>query len=177
MTTEPLRHISQTEIGPRPTAEQEARLQARRRFNRLTIHLPLGLVTFLWLVLIVGLLWLTVAGKWFYMDTNQEYYRSLVSGMADAFTVLLLMPVMLLCALPLAGAGAFLIWRRRRRKPDGDDDGKLPLFWRVDNLLTRIQTAVSAALPKMAGPIINVHGAAAYIRTLLQEIKKTIGRR
>lgn len=176
MTTEPLRHVSRLEQGPVPTEEQQARLRARRRFNRLSIYLPLGLVALLWLLLTVGLLWLTVAGKWFYIDTNQEYYRGLVSGVADAFTVLLLMSLILLCAVPLIGAVAFAVWRLRSRKPDGDRYGKLPLFWRVDNLIMRIQLAAGSVLPKVAGPFISVFGAVAYVRTLLQEIKKIISR-
>lgn len=176
MTTEPLRHVSPLEAGVVPTEEQQARLRARRRFNRLSIYLPLGLVAFLWLLLVVGLLWLTVAGKWFYIDTNQEYYRGLVSGIADAFTVLMLLPLILLCAVPLVGTVAFVVWRRRSRKPDGDDYGKLTLFWRVDNLITRVRLTAGSVLPKMARPVIYVHGAVAYVRTLLQEIKKIVSR-
>lgn len=159
-----------------PTPAQLARLQARRRYNRVYVYLPLGLVAFLWLLLVAGLLWLTVAGKWFYVDTNQEYYRSLVSGVADAFTVLMLLPLLLLCALPSLGAVGFIAWRRRSRKAKQDSYGTLPLFWRVDNLVTRVETAVTSFLPRMARPVISAYAALAYVRTLLRELKKTISR-
>jgi hypothetical protein len=173
MTTEP---IQAAQRGPLPTPEQEERLKARRRFNRLAVYVPLGVIVFLWLLLIAGLIWLTVAGQWFYVDTNQEYYRNLVSGVADAVLVLMLAPLMLLCAVPLVAGIAFLVWNRRRRA--GRPYGTLPpLFWRIDNLINRARAAISSFLPKLANPVIAAHGSAAYARTLLQEIKKLVSRR
>ncbi len=164
--------------GPYPTPEQEERLKARRRFNRLAVYLPLGLVVLLWLLLIVGLVWLTVAGQWFNVNTNQEFYRNLVSGVADAVLVLMLAPLMLLCAVPLAAGVAFLVWSRRRRKQAGHPYGTLPpLFWRIDNLVTRARAGVSSFLPRLATPVITAHGSAAYVRALLEDIKRIVSRR
>jgi hypothetical protein len=176
MTTEPLTEIARPSSAPAPTAEQIARRTARKRFNRLYVYLPLALVAFLLLLLIVGMLWLTIGGRWFHIDTNQEYYRSLVSGVADAFLVLMLLPLILVCTLPPIGAIGFVVWRRRRRKVEPDGYGKLPLFWRLDNVVTRVQSVTAATTPKLADPVVTVHGAASYIRTLLQEIRKIFSR-
>jgi uncharacterized membrane protein YjgN (DUF898 family) len=173
MTTE---LIQLAQPGAFPTPEQEERLQARRRFNRLAVYLPLGVLVFLWLLLIAGLIWLTVAGQWFYVDTNQEYYRGLVSGVADAVLVLMLAPLMLLCSVPIVAGIAMLVWNRRRRT--GHPYGTLPpLFWRIDNLVNRARAGIISFLPRLANPVIAAHGSAAYARTLLLEFKKLVSRR
>lgn len=176
MTTERLPQIAQPSYGPVPTADQIARKAARKRFNRLYVYLPLGIIALVWLLLIVGLIWLTVAGRWFHVDTSQEYYRSLVSGVADAFLVLMLLPFMIVCAVPPVAAIGFVVWRHRRQKAQPDSYGKLPLFWRLDNVVTRVRSAAAASTPKLANPVITVHSTASYLRTLLQEIRKTFSR-
>ena len=74
-----------------PTQEQLARRKRLRRFNRLVVYLPVGITALAWIVLILGLFWLTVAGGWFAMDTNAAYYRGLASGVADTFTIIMLL--------------------------------------------------------------------------------------
>jgi hypothetical protein len=176
MTTEPVRPTQLADRGPLPTEEQGERLKARRRFNRLYVYLPLGLVAFLWLLLIVGLLWLTVAGRWFYVNTNQEYYRGLVSGVADAVTILMLAPLILLCTLPVAAAVGVAVWRRKRRKEAQTPYGVLAIFWRIDSVISRIRAGTGSLMPRLAQPIISAHAAAAYARALLQQIKNILSR-
>lgn len=159
-----------------PTAEQRARVAARRRFNRLYVHLPMALLGLLWLALILGMLWLSVVGSWFHVDTNQAYYRGLISGVADAFTIIMLAPFLLLCALPIVATVALLIWRRQRRKAQPAGPDKLPLFWRVENIVDGIRSRVATTTPKVARPVISAHAAAAYARTFLGQIKQIISR-
>lgn len=176
MTTDSLRTTQLADRGPLPTAEQGERLKARRRFNRLYVYLPLGLVAFLWLLLIMGLAWLTVAGRWFYVDTNQEYYRGLVSGVADAVTILMLAPLILLCTLPLAAAVGVAVWRRKRRKEAATPYGALAIFWRIESLISRIGAGIGTFMPRLAQPVISAHAAATYVRVLLQQIKNILSR-
>ena len=173
MTIETTSYAQSTTI-PQARPEQLERLAARRRFNRLYVYVPLAVITLLWLGLILTLLWLAVVGRWFAMDTNQEYYRALASGLADAFTILMLTPFLLLCALPSAAAIAFTVYRRQRKGDPATVQKSLPLFWRVENMVLTIQAKVEAFMPKLAQPIITAHAAAAFVRTLLQEIKEII---
>lgn len=159
---------------PQPTAEQSARLARRKRFNRLFVYLPLGFVAMLWLGLILGLLWLTVAGSWFAMDTNQEYYRALVSGVADAFTILMLTPLLVLCALPTVLASGLAVYRRQRRAEREPRPESLPLMWRIENLVSSVRGRVDEFTPKLARPIVNAHGAVAFIRTFYRQLKEII---
>lgn len=170
----PLPHQTELSHPPQPTVEQEKRLARRRRFNRLFVYLPLGLVAILWLALILGMTWLSVAGDWFAMDTNQPYFRDLFSGVADAFTILMLTPALALCAIPAILAGAFTVYRRQRRKEKEGQAPSLPLMWRVENVVVSIQETVSGITSRAARPLITAHAMAAFARTFLHELKQII---
>lgn len=159
---------------PQPSVDQEDRLARRRRFNRIFVYLPLGLGVILWLGLILGMSWLAVAGDWFAMDTNQPYFRGLFSGVADAFTILMLTPILALCATPTILAGALTVYRRRRRKEKEGQEPSLPLMWRVENVVISIRETVSNAAPKVARPLITAHGMATFATTFLHELKQII---
>lgn len=159
---------------PQPSQEQEERLARRRGFNRIFVYLPLGLGVILWLGLILGMAWLSVAGDWFAMDTNQPYFRGLLSGVADAFTILMLTPILALCAIPTLLAGAFTVYRRRRRKEKEGQEPSLPLMWRIENVVISIRETVSEAAPKVVRPLVTAHGMATFTRTFLHELKQII---
>jgi hypothetical protein len=120
------------------------------------------------------MLWLSVVGNWFAMDTNQTYYRSLLSGVADAFTIIMLMPLLLLCALPSAGAAGLYFYRRQRKKEKGPQEQSLPILWRVENAITSVRGTVDRVTPKMARPVIDAHAKVAYARTFLKRLKEII---
>lgn len=163
--------------APQPTAAQEERRAQLRRFNRLTITLPVGLTIVLWLALLLAMIWVSIAGEWFAMDTNQAYYRELLSGIADVVTMLLLAPMLLLCALPIAGAIGLMVYRRRKKDDSGDKEPSLPLFWRIENKVIMVHDAVARAVPKLARPVINGHSTIAYLKQLVLEVKRLLGRR
>ena len=157
-----------------PTTEQMARRTSLRRFNRLAVYLPLGIAGLAWIVLILGLLWLTVAGDWFAMDTNQAYYRALASGVADTFTILMLTPLLLLCALPAVGTVALVFYRRRRKAASPQTAPSLPLFWRIENFVVSVRDRVESLLPKVANPVISAHSIAAYLNRFFIELKQIV---
>lgn len=159
---------------PQPTAEQLARRQSRRRFNRLYVYLPLVLVALLWLGLILGMLWLSVAGRWFAMDTNQVYYRSLISGVADAFAIIMLMPLLLLCALPTAAFVGLFFYQRQRKKAKAQQGESLPILWRVENAVSSVRATTDRVTPKLADPVITAHATVAYVRIFLRRLKEII---
>lgn len=157
-----------------PTAAQEARRARLRRFNRLVISIPVGITALGWVALILGLIWLSVAGEWFAMDTNQAHYRQLFSAIADVVTMLMLAPMLLLCALPVVGAVALGVYQRRRRADAAAVPAKLPLFWRIENVVISIHDSVARLMPKLARPVINAHAMAAFVRRFLTEVKQIV---
>jgi hypothetical protein len=157
-----------------PTAEQLERRQRLRRFNRWVLYVPVGLTFLAWLGLIGGLLWLSVAGDWFAMDTNQTHYRQLLSGVADTLTMIMLTPLLLLCALPTVGAIALVLARRQSAKGAPAGETSLPLLWRIDNIITEIHDTIARTTPRVAKPLIDAHATAAYIKRFILVIKQTI---
>lgn len=156
------------------TPEQNERLLRRRRFNRLYVYLPMGAIGSLWLLLTLGLIWLTIAGKWFAMDTNEAYYRRLVSGLADAFSILMVVPLLVLCAVPSILAGAVVIYRWQRRREQPDPTPTSPLMWKVENAVASIRDGVESVTAKMSRPVIDLYAAAAFAQSLVTQIKQSI---
>ena len=175
MTTETLSRAESPE-RVRPTPEQLERKREQLRFTRRRVWLPVGSVTLLWLLAIVGLLWLTVAGSWFHVDTNQETYRTLVSGAADAVIILSITPLLLLCALPSVAILALAV-QRRRKEPEGRSwtESARRLLWRVENGVTAVRERLDKdVLPSVARPVTSAYALAAFARTLWKEVAEMI---
>lgn len=160
-------------LDVRPSAEQEERRSRLRRFNWWVLYLPVGLVILAWLALIGGLVWLMIVGGWFAMDTNQDYYRQLMSGVADIFTMLMLLPALLLCTIPIVAAVALFVVRRQRASDRQDETPSLPIFWRIENIIITIRDTVARSAPRVARPLINAHATAAFIKRFLIVVKRT----
>lgn len=177
MTTETLSRAEPPE-RVRPTPEQLERKRTQQRFTRRRVWLPVGIVALLWLLAIVGLLWLTIAGAWFNVDTNQATYRSLVSGAADAVVILSLTPLLLLCALPSVGILALMV-QRRRQEPERrswTERGR-GLLWQVENGVAAVEQRLEKdVLPGAARPVTSAYALAAFARTLWKEIAEMISR-
>lgn len=151
-----------------PAPEQLERAAALRRFNRLYLYLPLAVFSLAGLVL-VGLL------LWGVFSPNVTGTREFASGLADLVVIMTVMPLLLLCALVPAAAIGWLVYRRQQPR---QEHGRFQtLFWRLDTLLTRLQATVSTTLPKAAVPVIKGHAWAAYLRALLENLKKLLIRR
>ena len=177
MTTETLSRAEPAE-RVRPTPEQLERKRKQRRFTRVRVWLPVGIVALLWFLAIIGLLWLTVVGQWFYMDTNQATYRSLVSGAADAVIILSITPLLLMCALPSVGILALMV-QRRRQDPEGRSwtESARRLLWRFDNGVMGVRDRLGKdVLPTVARPVISAYALAAFARTLWKQITVLISR-
>jgi hypothetical protein len=72
-----------------------------------------------------------------------------------------------LCALPSA---LFIgLYAQGRKKGTAPLKRLQTLFWRLDSLLLRVQSAVNNNTTKAAGVVIKAHSAAAYIRNLLNQ--------
>ena len=108
------------------------------------------------------------------METNQGHYRQLFSGVADIVTMLLVAPMLLLCALPTVGAIAFVVYRRKKKAESAPAEPGLPIFWRIENKVIALHDAVARATPKVTQPLINAHGWAAYIKQIIEDFRRIL---
>jgi len=145
-----------------PTAEQLAREQELRRFNRLYIYLPLGLLALV-AVLIVGALLVGVFSPGI-MGTEE-----FISALADIIIILWIMPMLVLMALASIGFIAMAVNRRQQRKLLPADSPLLQhsrvqwFLWRVQSTLGRAEAQVDLAAEKMTDPLIRNHGRIAEV--------------
>lgn len=176
MTTETTLPVQAPE-PPQPSAEQRERRERRKRFYRLRVILPMVLVALLWLVVTLLLLWLTVAGEWFAIDTDQAYYRTLVSGISDFLLILAILPLLLLCALPSALTVGLVVYRRKQKQARPPEPEKLPLLWRVENGIKQVEQRLAQdILPKVAQPVISAHALVAFVKAFVRELREIITR-
>lgn len=150
-----------------PTTTQLERAAALKRFNRLVVYLPI-IVAALIVLIVVGLLF------WVALIQPGEASRETVGGIADAVIILVSIPMMLLCAIPSILFIAITIQGRKK--------GMAPLkrvqvlFWRLDNIVLRIQSTIQRTMPKIAAPVISGHALVAYVRNLLTQLVNLLKR-
>ncbi len=157
-----------------PTPEQLARAAALRSFNRRYLYLPLGIISGLWFVTLFAMLWVAVIGSWFNVDTQQEAFRELFSGVADIVLISLFGFWLLVGMIPLTVLGySWSKWRtwRKQRPP-----GALPIMWRIENVVVSVSENVAAILPLVARPVILAYAIAGYVRASFTEVKKILTR-
>ncbi len=152
-----------------PTAVQIQRAQELKRFNRLVIYLPLGIITAAALGLLIYLLIIAVWPP--FEDT-----RLFLSGVADIILILFLMPVILIFGLVLAGViGGFVYWRQSK-KEEGEPSlqnkyGRFRLLlWKVDQKLSGVYRTIDQLMPKIANPVIRFNETITYINTRLARL-------
>ncbi len=154
-----------------PTAVQLERANALKRFNRLVVYLPLGLLT----TAVLGLLiYLFVLAVWPpYEDT-----RLFLSGIADIILILFMLPVVIIFGLLVAGIFGGLIYRRQSRKVDGTPTmqqkyGRLRvLLWKLDQKLSVVYRKVDQLMPRIANPVIRFNAFLAYMAAWLGQLNK-----
>jgi hypothetical protein len=145
----------------RPTPAQLARAADIRRFNRLFVYLPVILAAVIALVVVGLLFWITLIQP-------GEASRELVGGIAASVVILVSMPMTILCALP--SILVIVLFLQGRKKGTAPIKRVQTIFWRIDALGLRAQTAVNQFAPKAAGLVIKAHGIAAYGRNLLNQL-------
>ena len=151
-----------------PTAAQQARADALRRFNLWAIYVPLGLITAAILVLVVAMIVLAVI---------QPRWRPTTSAVADLLVILTILPTLLLCTLLPAGAGFVFIDSRRK--------GRAPLrslrtlLWRLDTLVSRVQRIVSDGVDRFAPQTARIRTTFVRLETTARSLvrRKTDSRR
>jgi hypothetical protein len=151
---------------PSPDTIRLQREAALRRFNRLTILLPVAGATVIALLLLGWLTWRT-------LFAGDGAGRATASGLADFWiTLTCLLPLALIGAAVAAGSAGFLWWRRGRgsliREP-------------LRNALQKTGQGVTVAGEKIVSaeahavaPLIRVRGVWAYIATLWHHFRHLI---
>lgn len=146
-----------------PTPAQLEREAALRRFNRLYVYAPMILATLLVVGLLLYLLWQTLS------QSPESPIYGLLSGLADLLLIFALLPMMLLCAIGPAATVLLLrqMYRQTQLEPDLRRGRLQTLFWRLDRLLTQVQTQLrDSYLEKIASPVIRGHAFLAALNAL-----------
>jgi hypothetical protein len=148
-----------------PTAAQQQRAAALRRFNWLYFYLPITLISLGGLALFVYLLWSS-------LPAEQTQERLFVSALADIVIILTVLPTLLLCAI-VPGAAVYLTMHGRKA-------GWAPLrklqtlFWRLEGLLAKIDGPIRQVSDKTAQALIQAHSRAAWLRQFPSSLNKQI---
>lgn len=147
--------------------EQRARDAALTRFNRLAVYVPLALA----ILLAAGLMLLLT---WQSLVPDSAEKQLFISGLADVVLIGWLCPMTLVLSLgPVAGI-YFLVRRRQRgsyiRRP-------LQRFvWRTNDMLDASQLKLKDAQPRVTKPLVEAHGWAAFVRSLVDQVKRDLKR-
>ncbi|MEZ4590274.1 MAG: hypothetical protein R3D55_03930 [Chloroflexota bacterium] len=152
-----------------PTAVQLQRAQALKRFNRLTVYLPLGLIT----AAVVGFfVYLLIIAIW----PPQTDTRLFLSGVADIIFILFMLPVALIFGLLLVAIFGGAIYWRQSRKEEGEPSlqtkyGRFRLLlWKLDQKLSSLYRQIDQLMPKLAAPVIKFNATITYINTRLARL-------
>lgn len=156
-----------------PSAIQLERDKELRRRNRLYIYLPLGIVTFLSIVIIVLLL----IGIFAPGITGTEEF---IAAVADIIIILWIIPAILLLSLLPIGYVSYMVNRRNQRKLN-PQTGPLAyrsriqvLLWRVQYFVERSQSTTNEYAPKIAQPVTRFNSFIAYVEAWLNALVKPI---
>jgi len=141
-----------------PTSSQLERAAAIRKFNFRVVYLPIGLISLVTLIAVLALLYLAL------FPPNDGTLET-ISGMADAATILGIVPLLVLCAIfPTLAIVATVQGKRRGLAPIRQLQ---LLLWRLDGGIGSGKQAISRFAQKLANLFITIQGAFAFIRTFL----------
>jgi hypothetical protein len=160
-----------------PRAEQIARAAALRRFNRLYVYLPVGLVTAVVLLISLFLLYLAL-----FPPTEDTYL--FLSGLADFVLIMMLLPVVLIFGLVMTAViGGYIYYNfvmdeAERPIPPAPPYGRVRTFlWRIDSLLLLIVLPnLRHYSQRITQPIIRFNGWFAYVQAWLDTLRRLVVR-
>ncbi len=145
-----------------PTAAQLERDRVLRRRHLLYIYLPLGIVSFIAILLIV----LILIGIFAPGIVGTEVF---ISALADIIIILWIFPAMIMVSILPITYAAYFMNRRQKRKLDPQTGplayrSKMQVFsWRVQQFLDQVEGKTSDTAPKVAEPVIGFNALIAYL--------------
>ncbi len=159
-----------------PTAEQLARDEALKRYNRKSITIPVVIIS----VIAVGLFILLLVLAFGFADTGQA--RQFIAGMS-AFTIIFIsIPlIFFMSVLPIAYA-AWWFNRREQRKlypetgPMAYRSRVQVLLWQLESYLKVAQRQVNRGSSAVTDPLIRAHALWAYGEEFVREFEENFTR-
>lgn len=160
----------------RPTTEQLARDEARRRYLRRNVYVPILITVVIIVVLFLGIVALAFgAGARLGIDTSEV--ASFIAGLAALIVILFSIPLTIaMSILPITWV-ALRLNRRRQRKlypetgPMAYRSRVQTLLWQLDSLLIGAESGVERFAVRLRRPLIKLHARAAYLRGWLRGIQ------
>jgi heme/copper-type cytochrome/quinol oxidase subunit 2 len=173
--TRPATPFNHSRTTYRPTVEQLARDETRRRYLRRNVYAPTLIAALLVVALIVLLIVLAFAAP-------SPRVAALISGLSALTIILFSLPIIVVMSiLPIAWL-ALTVNRRRRRK-DFPEFGPMAYrgrlqtwLWQLDHLLDGAEAGVISLTARLRRPLIGLHARAAYLSTWLREIRENFRR-
>ncbi len=148
-----------------PSVEQLERAQRHRRYEWLTLYVPLIFMGLLVVLAIVGGIWGTTAG--FGNEVNR--WRITVSAMADIIVIAVTLSMTVACLiLPILGFGGWIYGRQQGWKPW---QTTRHFLWRVDQGLTKIQEPIKERSDQVVEVVIKSRSRWAYFETIWRWIR------
>ncbi|GIK55245.1 MAG: hypothetical protein BroJett015_09080 [Chloroflexota bacterium] len=161
--------------GFEPSEEQMSRAAALRRFNRLYVYAPVGVVTAVVLLTFLYLLYLAL-----FPPTEETYL--FLSGLADFVLIMMLLPVVLIFGLVMTAViGGYVYYNffmdeADRPIPPAPPYGRVrTLLWRLDSLLLLIVLPqLRSYSHRITRPIIRFNGWFAYLQSWLDTLRRLV---
>lgn len=159
----------------RPTAEQLARDEERRRYLRRNVYAPVIVAAVVVLTLFVVIVLLA-------FGVIPPPAASFIAGLSGLVIILIALPLIgLFSILPIAWL-AFVLHRRQQRK-EFPERGSMAyrsrvqtLFWQVDSFLGGAQRSVDELGARARKPMVAIYGRVAYLKEFWRGIKKRFTR-
>jgi len=160
----------------RPTPEQLARDEARRRYLRRNVYAPLIIAALIVVALLAVIVYLGFAAR-----TPQA--MSLITGLS-ALTVILIALPLTACMSIMPIVWLALAWNRRQSRRNMPETGPMAyrsrlqiLLWRLDSLLVEAQNGVARGGAAVRRPVTRAHTRAAYWREMARSVRNRFIRR
>lgn len=159
----------------RPTVEQLARDEQRRRFLRRNVYAPVIIAA----VVVVALFVLIVLLAFGVIPPPAA---SFIAGLSALTIILISIPlIFLMSILPIAWLALTL--NRRQRRKDFPETGPMAyrsrlqiLFWQLDSLLDGTERGVEQISARARKPLIAMHSRAVYIKEFWHGLRERFTR-
>jgi hypothetical protein len=160
----------------RPTLEQLARDEARRRYLRRNVYAPIVMMTIILVALFAGIIYLGFVAR-----TPQAL--SFIAGLSALTVILISLPLTVcMSILPIAWL-AFTLNRRQSRR-NMPETGPMAyrsrlqiLLWQLDSLLVEAQNTAARGGAALRRPLIKAHTWAVYWREVARGLRNRFIRR